>query len=128
MAAICIEFEIDATADAVWAVIGDWAEGPVRMAPGHVLTSRAEGDIRVVEFADGTVVRERMVARENDIRRIVYSLIGIEHDNAVMQIVPVGAGRCRFVWSRDVLPDDAAGHLRAAMETAAPIISDALSS
>jgi hypothetical protein len=39
-----------------------------------------------------------------------------------MQIVAVGAGRCQFVWSRDVLPDDLATPLRAAMEQAAPII------
>jgi hypothetical protein len=66
------------------------------------------------------------VARDETARRIVYSLIGDtvrpEHDNAVMQIVAVGAGRCQFVWSRDVLPDDLATPLRAAMEQAAPII------
>jgi hypothetical protein len=39
-----------------------------------------------------------------------------------MQIVPDGDGRCRFVWSRDVLPDELAAPLHAAMEEAAPII------
>ncbi|MBN3508166.1 hypothetical protein JYB55_04850 [Mycolicibacterium septicum] len=37
-----------------------------------------------------------------------------------------GPNRCRFLWSRDVLPHDAAGALRAAMERAAPIIKGAL--
>lgn len=126
MAAICIEFEISATADVVWAVVGDWADGPVGMARGHVLSSHAEGDIRVVKFADGTVARERLVAREEEARRIVYSLIGLEHDNAVMQIVPSVPGCCRFVWSRDVLPHEAAGPLEVAMAEAAPIIKATL--
>ena len=128
MAAIYIEVEIEATADAVWAVVGDWADGPVGMAHGHVLGSHAEGDVRVVTFADGTVVREKLVARDDDTRRIVYSLIETEHDNAVMHIVPTGSGSCRFVWSRDVLPDEAAGHLRMAMAEAVPIIKHTLES
>lgn len=98
------------------------------MAHGHVLTSHAEGDIRVVTFADGTVARERLITRDDDARRIVYSLTDIQHDNAVMRIVPNGETRCRFVWSRDVLPDAAAEHLLAAMDEAAPIIKRTLES
>jgi hypothetical protein len=49
-----------------------------------------------------------------------------DHDNAVMQVLPDGAGRCRFVWTRDVLPDELAEPLRVAMEQAAPIIKRTL--
>lgn len=117
-------------ADRVWRVIGDWADGPVGMARGHVVSSRADGDVRVVTFARGTIARERLVARDEAARRIVYSLIGDtvrpEHDNTVMQIVPDGAGRCRFIWSRDMLPEELAEPLHAAMEEAAPIIKRTL--
>jgi hypothetical protein len=113
MAFIRTEIEIDVGADRVWGVIGDWADGPVNMARGHVVSSHADGGVRVVTFASGTVARERLIARDETARRIVYSLIGDtvhpEHDNAVMQVVPDGAGRCRFIWSRDVLPDALAG-------------------
>ncbi|MGW4096145.1 SRPBCC family protein [Mycobacterium sp. NPDC004974] len=130
MASIHIEFDVEADSSRVWQVIGDWAEGPVRMAPGFVASSEADGDVRVVTFADGFVARERLVSRDEPIRRIAYSLIGDaarpEHDNAVMQVVADGPHRCRFLWSRDVLPDDAAGPLRAAMEQAAPIIKSAM--
>jgi hypothetical protein len=126
MASIRTEIEIDVDADEVWRVIGDWADGPVNMARGHVVSSHADGGVRVVTFASGTVARERLIARDETARRIVYSLIGDtahpEHDNAVMQIVPDGAGRCRFVWSRDVLPDALAGPLLAAMQAAVPLI------
>jgi hypothetical protein len=130
MASIHIEFDIEADAAQVWQVIGDWADGPVRMAPGHVVSSQATDDIRVVTFADGFVARERLVTRDDEARRIVYSLIGEtappDHDNAVMHVVPDGPGRCRFHWSRDVLPDEAAPPLSAAMQEAAPIIKSAL--
>ena len=127
---IQIEFDIEADGARVWQVIGDWAAGPVRMAPGFVTSSEAADDVRVVTFADGFVARERLVSRDESARRIVYSLIGDgarpEHDNAVMQVVAAGPRRCRFLWSRDVLPDEAAGPLRAAMQEAAPIIKSAL--
>ncbi len=130
MASTRTEFDIDIDAGRVWQVIGDWAGSPVGMARGHVVSCESDGDTRVVTFASGTIARERLVARDETARRIVYSLIGDtvrpEHDNAVMQIVPAGADRCRFVWHRDVLPDDLATPLHAAMEGAAPIIKRTL--
>jgi hypothetical protein len=130
MASIRTEIEIDVDADRVWRVIGDWADGPVEMARGHVVSSQADGELRVVTFASGTVARERLIARDEAARRIVYSLIGDtvhpEHDNAAMQILAEGAGRCRFVWSRDVLPDALADPLLAAMESALPIVKRTL--
>src|SRR5256885_5355119 len=120
MASVRTEIAIDIDPDLVWRVIGDWANGPVDMARGHVLSSHADGEVRLVTFASGTVARERLIARDEAARRIVYSLIGDtvcpEHDNAAMQIVADGAGRCRFVLSRDVLPDALAGPLLAAIE------------
>lgn len=110
-------------------MIGDWEAGPVRMAPGFVVSSEPAGNVRVVTFADGFVARERLVSRDEGSCRIAYSLIGDAgpvHDNAVMQIAAIGPQRCRFLWSRDVLPDEAAAPLRAAMQEAAPIIKSAL--
>ncbi|CRZ14501.1 SRPBCC family protein [Mycolicibacterium neworleansense] len=130
MASIRIELDIAADTARVWQVIGDWAQGPVRMAPGFVVSSEADGDVRVVTFADGFIARERLVSHDDPARRIAYSLIGDtarpEHDNAVMQVLAAGPNRSRFLWVRDVLPHDAAGPLRAAMEQAAPIIKAAL--
>lgn len=129
MASIRIEFEIEAEPAQVWRVIGNWVDGPVLMAPGHVVSSHAADNDRVVTFADGFVARERLVTRDEEAQRIVYSLVGEsapEHDNAVMHIVSDGAGRCRFIWSRDVLPDEAEDPLRTAMQEAVPIIKRTL--
>ena len=130
MASIRTEFLIGVDAAGVWQVIGDWADGPVRMARGLVVSSNPEGTVRVVTFANGMIARERLVTREDDARRIVYSMVGDtvrpEHDNAVMQIVPDGTDRCRFIWTRDILPDELAGPFRASMEQAGAVIKRTL--
>jgi hypothetical protein len=130
MASIHTEFIVDADATQVWKIIGDWANGPVEMARGHVVSSRAEGPVRVVTFADGRVARERLITRDDANRRIVYAVIGDtvrpDHDNAVMHIVAEGNGRCRFIWSRDVLPDELAEPFLASMRQASPIIKRTL--
>jgi hypothetical protein len=90
MASIRTEFTVEADAARVWQTVGDWENGPTEMARGHVVSSRAEGPVRVVTFADGRIARERLVTRDDKARRIVYSVVGDtvrpEHDNAVMQM------------------------------------------
>lgn len=112
MAFISKEIVIESSADDVWEVVGNFAKGPSRMAPGLVVDTTAETDERTVTFADGTVVREKRISLDDDVRRIAYSVIGgtvaPEHDNAAMQIVADGERRCRMVWTRDVLPDELA--------------------
>lgn len=112
MAHLSKEIVIESSADAVWEVVGDFAKGPSRMAPGLVVDTTAEADERTVTFADGTVVREKRISLDHDVRRIAYSVVGgtvaPEHDNAAMQIVADGERRCRMVWTRDVLPDELA--------------------
>jgi hypothetical protein len=126
MASIRTELVIEADAARVWKTIGDWTNGPADMAPGLVTSSCAEGPVRVVTFADGRVVRERLVTRDDDAQRIVYSVIGDtvrpDHDNAVMHVISEGERRCRFVWSRDVLPDELAEPLLSAMRGAGAVI------
>ena len=130
MASITQEIVIEAGADQVWEVIGDFDAGPSRMAPGFVVETRVEDGCRVVTFASGTVVRERRVSVDHDTRRIVYTVVGgsvqPEHDNAAMQVIPDGEGRCRFVWIRDVLPDDLAGPMAATMAEAVAVIKRTL--
>ena len=130
MASIRTELVIEADAAQVWKTVGNWENGPADMARGHVVSSRAEGPVRVVTFADGRVARERLVTRDDDTRRIVYSVIGDtvrpDHDNAVMHIIADGEGRCRFVWSRDVLPDELARAAPGGHAEAGPVIKRTL--
>lgn len=123
MAFISREIVIESSAEAVWKVIGVFETGPSRMAPGFVVDTKAEGELRVVTFADGTVVTERRISVDDDERRIAYSIVRetIEHDNAVMQVFEDGE-RCRMVWSRDVLPDALVPRLSQAMEQGLDVI------
>jgi polyketide cyclase/dehydrase/lipid transport protein len=134
MASVRTEVGVEADAHQLWAVVRDFASGPLRMAPGHVVDSRlADGDatVRVVTFANGLAVRERLVAVDDQRRRIVYALLEAgtrspEHDNATMHVVDEGAGRCRFIWIHDVLPDDLAAGIHEAMEQGAAVIKRTL--
>ncbi|MFS8099879.1 SRPBCC family protein [Lentzea alba] len=129
MASIYQEIVIEAGAQEVWAVIGEFATGPSRMAPGFVEDTRLDGECRVVTFADGVKVRERPVTVDHDARRLVYSVISgsvtPEHDNAVMQVFEEGE-RSRLVWTRDVLPDALAEPMADAMEHGLKVIKQTL--
>ncbi|GAA5118671.1 SRPBCC family protein [Pseudonocardia adelaidensis] len=129
MAFLRTEISIAADPATVWDVIRDFAAGPLRMAPGFVIGCEADGDVRVVTFADGVVVHERFVERDDGERRIVYSVIGgsirPDHDRAEMRVVAEGGG-CRFVWTRDLLPAELGPGVQAAMDRGAEVIGRTL--
>lgn len=133
MASVQKEIIIDADPADVWAIISDFTNGPVRMAPGFVTDSRLdEPDVRVVTFANGTVVRERLIALDDELRRLVFSVIGgtmqPAHDNASMQVVPHGDGRSRFVWIHDLRPDDLITPMGAGMDQGLTIFKQTVES
>jgi Polyketide cyclase / dehydrase and lipid transport len=132
MASIIVDIPIAVAADVAWAVIGDWADGPARMAPGWVTDVRTENDQRVVTFSNGAVFRERLVGIDPDARRVAYSITGDavrpEHHNASMQLLPEGTGTSRLLWIHDVLPDALAPRLAAGVEASAKIIKSTLES
>jgi hypothetical protein len=126
MASISKEIVIESSAEDVWEVIGDFAAGPSRIAPGFVVDTRVDADFRVVTFADGTVARERRVCVDHDTRRIAYAVVGgtmrPDHDNASMQVVADGERRCRLVWTHDVLPEELAASMAEAMSHGLEVI------
>ena len=71
-----------------------------------LVDGRIEGDIRTVTFADGLVVRERIVDVDEARRRIAYTVLDgvFEHHSASMQILEIDSDSCRFVWITDFLP------------------------
>jgi carbon monoxide dehydrogenase subunit G len=129
MATIHEEFEVPAPADAVWAVLREF--GAVdRLAPGFVTACALEEDgaVRRVTFFNGMEVRERLVTRDEAARRLVYSATGgrATHHNAVAQVVEAGPGRCRFVWTTDLLPDAMAPAIAQMMKQGAQAMRSAL--
>jgi uncharacterized protein YndB with AHSA1/START domain len=129
MAHLRTEFSIAAPPADVWDVIRDFASGPLRMAPGFVVGCEVDGEVRVVTFADGTVVHERFLSLDDDERRVGYAVVGgdvrPEHDSAEMRVVPEEGG-CRFVWTRELRPDDLGPAFQASMDRGAEVIKRTL--
>lgn len=132
MASVIREIIIEATPDTVWAAVGDFANGPLQMSPGVFVDCHLdEADVRTLTFADGTVASERLIARDDQARRIVWGWVGderVEHDNTSMQVFTDGETRSRLVWIHDTLPAELTGWLATAMDQLAPVFQEALRS
>lgn len=120
MAAVHIETRIRAPAQQVWQALA--ATGEAHLAFAGVLKGcRLEReDLRAATFANGMVVKERIVSVEPQRMRIAYSVIEqFVHHSASMQVVARGDGECDFIWVADVLPHDAAASITPLMEAGA---------
>lgn len=116
MASITLEKPLAADADAVWAVLAptDRAQDAF---PGVLTACEQDGDSRTVTFANGAVVKERIIDVDPVRRRIAYGVVEgrFTHHSASMQIVEDGEGS-RFIWTSDFLPADAAAMVGSLME------------
>jgi hypothetical protein len=131
MASITKQVVIDAPPEAVWDALRDFGAVHERLAPGFVLDAELDGDTRVVRFFNGAVARERLVTVDNDARRLVYSVVESPlhgtHDNSSAQVV-ADEGGSRFVWIKDVLPDEIAPRIDALMERGIGVVKQTLES
>ena len=107
MASIRKELNVNASADHVWAALRDIAQVHTRLAREFVIDTRLDGDSRLVTFANGEVVRERIVDIDDRARRLAYAVVDwrTTHHNASFQVTPDGDGRSRLTWVTDLLPD-----------------------
>jgi carbon monoxide dehydrogenase subunit G len=112
----------------VWAAIRDIGALHTRLVPGFVLGTRLEPGVRVVTFGNGMVVREPIVAIDENARRLVWSAEGgrTTHYNASIQVFAEGEGKTRVVWIADFLPDTVAGDISAAMNIGATVMKKTL--
>lgn len=109
MAHIRKEILIDADPQAVWSALSDWGALHERLVPGFAVDTRLDGEDRIVTLFNGAVVREVLVARDDDLRRLAWSIVDgpYRHHNGVAQVFAYEDGS-RFVWTADLLPDEAA--------------------
>jgi carbon monoxide dehydrogenase subunit G len=117
MATIYKEILLAAEPDDVWAAIRDVGAVHTRLMPGVLVDTRMDGDARVVTFASGLEVRERIVTVDDDARRLAYASVGgrATHHNASFQVFADRQGRTRLVWITDVLPNELAGPIAASV-------------
>jgi hypothetical protein len=130
MASIRKEIVIDASAERVWDALRDWGALHLRLVPGFATDARLDVEDRIVTFFNGSVLRERLVDLDDDVRRLVWSIADppYTHHNASAQVFADGTDRTRFVWTADLLPNELAGRAAPLMEHALRVIKRALES
>jgi carbon monoxide dehydrogenase subunit G len=118
MATIRKEITVKATVAQVWDVMRDIGALHTRLVPGFVVDTKLEPGARVVTFANGRVVRERIVTIDDDAHRLVWSITGdrYTHHNASAEVLEAPGGRTRIVWIADVLPDSMASAIGQSMD------------
>jgi len=128
MASIRKEFTVDAAAEKIWDAFRDVGAVHTRLARGMVRDTHLEGDCRVVTFANGEVVRERIVGIDDRSRRLAYAAVGwrTTHHNASFEVVSDGDSRSRVIWTTDLLPDGLAELVEGLMEQGSAAIKRTL--
>ena len=132
MATIRKEITTTAKPDQVWAAIQDIGALHTRLVPGFVVNTKLEPGARIVTFANGVTVRERIVTIDDQAKRLVWSVVSerFTHHNGSLQVFVNADGETNVVWIADLLPDEAAGmssqimdHGMSAMKTALDALS-----
>jgi carbon monoxide dehydrogenase subunit G len=128
MASIRKEIAVEAPADRVWEAIRDVGAVHTRLARGMVADTRLDGDSRLVTFANGETVRERIVDIDDRSRRLAYAVVGwrTTHHHASFEVVTDGESRSRVIWVADLLPDELAGLVDGLMEQGSAAIKATL--
>ena len=101
-----------------------------RLAPGFVVSTRLDGDARIVTFANGAVARELIVDLDDQARRLAYSVVEsplqMTHHHATIQVLSAGANQSRIVWIADVWPNHAADRVGPMMEQGTLVMKQTL--
>ena len=118
MAPSDVEVVIDLPPEQVWAAIRDVGAVHRRLLPNRVADTRIEGDLRILVYPDGQVIRELIVDVDDTTCRLAYAVIEgarqpITYHHASFQVFPEARYRRRLVWITDLLPDALATETRA---------------
>lgn len=128
MATIRKEIVVHASLDQVWDALRDIGALHTRLVPGFVVDTKLEPGGRIVTFANGHTVRERIVTIDDEVRRIVWSATGgmLTHHNGSAQAFAESDGRTRVVWIADLLPDSSAATISQMMDQGMAAMQSAL--
>ena len=99
--------DIDAPADQVWKVVGDFG-GIGGWMPG-IETCRVEGENRIIEMM-GMTITERLVTKDDAGRALTYSIADgapVESHEAVITVTATGESS-HVTWAVDSTPDEMA--------------------
>lgn len=128
MASIRREILTAAPLAEVWAAARDVGALHRRLVPGFVVDTKLEAGARVVTFGNGMVVREPIVSIDDAAHRLVWSAEGgrTTHYNAALEVMAGAGAATRVVWTVDLLPDDMAPAIAAAMDAGMSVMKKTL--
>jgi len=128
MATITTDFTVAADPDLVWDAVRDVGALHTRLVPGFVTAVALANAERVVTFANGMTITERIVTVDDRGRRLVYAASGgrTTHHNASLQVLPAGPGRARLIWITDLLPEAVAPQVRQMVDQAVAVMTATL--
>ncbi|RYZ02863.1 MAG: SRPBCC family protein [Myxococcales bacterium] len=123
MATLHNSVRIAAAPEAIWEAARDVGALHTRLVPGFVVDTRLEGDVRVVTFGTGQVLREPILSVDDERRRLAWAALGgkTTHYNAVLEVQADGAGS-RVTWTTDLLPNELASAIDAMQQQALAIM------
>ena len=107
MSTATAELAMNATPDAVWALVGDFF-GIGAWMPG-IETCKEDGDDRLIGMM-GMTIREHLVNRDEDAKALTYSITDgapVESHEATITVHDADGGS-RVTWDVTATPDDMA--------------------
>jgi Polyketide cyclase / dehydrase and lipid transport len=111
MATVRKSVTISKPAHYVWDAVSDAGQLHTRLVPGMVTGTKLEedGEVRIVTFGNGIVLKEYMISNDGDAMRLAWSAESDQwtHHNASLQIFSLENDTCEAVWTADVLPHGA---------------------
>jgi hypothetical protein len=110
MATITKTIATVAPVGAVWSAMRDIGALHTRLVPGFVLDTVLDGDARIVTFANGMVIREPIIAIDDEHDRLVWSSDNphFDHYNASARAIEQADDTTVVVWTADFKPDELA--------------------
>ena len=122
------ELLLDIPADTAWDAVRDFGQVHIKVAPGFLTDVKMDGGDRIVTFFNGLVARERLVTLDDAGKRLVYTIVEgrASHYAAAVQVFPDGTGKCRLVWTIDLLPDELGPAVAGMMDHAFPFMKKTL--
>jgi hypothetical protein len=128
MASITKNIDTVAPVGAVWSALRDIGALHTRLIPGFVVDTVLDGDARIVTFANGMVIREPIIAIDEEHRRVVWGADGpqFEHYNGSAQAIEQADDTTVVVWTADFKPDELADVVDEMMTSGAAAMKTAL--
>jgi Polyketide cyclase / dehydrase and lipid transport len=121
MASIYKKVTVEVGGDKAWAALRRVGDAHKLFAP-VLVDARLDGDVRTVTFANGMVLRERILDVDDVRRRVGYAAMdapGMTFHHASMEILDEGPGRCQFVWVTDFHPPEVGASIAPLIEQGA---------